>query len=150
MKSLARPGRRCLHFESDSYIAMTVGGDPPLQGCPECFTWEKGGVFMPESPSHKAAKRRAAGKSGKTEAPLKGGRRLDATRRDMAVEVEKSGNLDAAAKRLKTSKKRQKVLVVPQKDMTKARAAMREAGIGGTVKNISGTKVSRVVKPKKK
>ena len=29
---------------------MTVGGDPPLQGCPECFTWEKGGVFMPESP----------------------------------------------------------------------------------------------------
>ncbi len=68
----------------------------------------------------------------------------------MAVEVEKSGNLDAAAKRLKTSRKRQKVLVVPQKDMTKARAAMREAGIGGTVKNISGTKDSRVAKPKKK
>ncbi len=37
----------------------------------------------------------------------------------MAVEVEKSGNLDAAAKRLKTNKNRKKVLVVPQKDMTK-------------------------------
>ncbi len=80
-----------------------------------------------------------------SEAPHNGGRRLD-----VAVEVEKSGNLDAAAKRLKTSSKRQNVLVVPQKDMTKARAAMREARIGGTVKNISGTKVSRVAKPKKK
>jgi ssDNA-binding Zn-finger/Zn-ribbon topoisomerase 1 len=25
-----------LHFEAESYIAMTDGGDPPLQDCPEC------------------------------------------------------------------------------------------------------------------
>lgn len=95
---------------------------------------------MPESPSHKAAKRKAAGKSGKTEVPLKGGRRLDATRRDAAIEVEKSGNLDAAAKRLKASRKRQKVLVVPQKDMAKARAAMRPA-ICGTAYSINPSAV---------
>ena len=103
---------------------------------------------MPESPTHKAAKHRAAGKGGKTEVPIKGGQRLDATRKDTAIEVERSGNLDKAAARLKKSGKSQKVLVVPQKDMGPARAALRKAKIGGTVKNMSGTKVSRVQKPK--
>ncbi len=103
---------------------------------------------MPESPSHKAAKRRAAGKSGKTEVPIKGGRRLDATRKDTAIEVERSGNVKAAARRLKISKKKKKVLQVPLQDMAKARQALRNAGIGGTVKNMSGSRVSRVPKPK--
>ena len=102
---------------------------------------------MPESPSHKAAKRREAGKKGKTEVPIKGGQRLDATRNDTGIEVERSGNLDEAVARLKKSRKRQKVLVVPQKDMDAARAALRKGKIGGTVKNMSGTKVFRVRKP---
>jgi len=57
-------------------------------------------------------------------------------------------NVTAAAHRLKISGKAQKVLQVPLKDMAKAREALRNAGIGGTVKNMSGSRVSRVPKPK--
>ena len=100
---------------------------------------------MAESISHKAAKRRAAGKSGKTEVPLTGGRRLDALTksRGRATEVERSGNqrsLETAAKRLKSSGASQKVLQVPQKDMDKASEAMRSTKVSGTVKNMAGTK----------
>ncbi len=98
---------------------------------------------MAETKAHKAAKRKAAGRGGKTEAPLRGGGR--------ATEVERSGdtgNLSAAARRLKRSGSPQKVLQVPQRDMAKAREAMRRAGIGGTVKNMSGKKRSSVRKPK--
>ena len=98
---------------------------------------------MSETKSHKRAKRKAAGKSGKTEVPLKGGGRLDAASRRRATEVERSGDpekLHLAAKRLKRSRKPQKVLQVPQKDMTKAVAAMKDEGVSGTVKNMGGTK----------
>ncbi len=98
---------------------------------------------MPESESHKRAKKRAAGKEGQTEKPLKGGGRLDAATPGRATEVERSGNLAGlrkAARRLKKSSKSQKVLQVPQKDMDNAEAAMREEGVSGTVKNMSGSK----------
>ena len=106
---------------------------------------------MVESKSHKRAKAKAAGKSGQTEKPLSGGRRLDAATRRRATEVERSGSsqgLKKAARRLRDSGKSQKVLQVPQKDMDKAAAAMREVGVGGTIKNISGSK-RRSVRPKK-
>lgn len=106
---------------------------------------------MPESSSHKRAKGRAAGKKGKTEVSLPGNRRLDAATSKKATEVERSGNqrnLVKAAQRLKSSRKSQKVLQVPQKDMSKAAAAMRNVGVSGTVKNMSGTKRRSV--PKKK
>ncbi len=103
---------------------------------------------MPESEAHKRAKAKAAGKTGKQEVPLRGGKKLDAARKDTAIEVERSGNVEAAAHRLKISGKAQKVLQVPLKDMAKAREALRNTGIGGTVKNMSGSKVSRVPKPK--
>ncbi|MBF0379837.1 MAG: hypothetical protein HQL69_02400 [Magnetococcales bacterium] len=98
---------------------------------------------MSESSSHKRAKRAAAGKSGKTEVPLSGGRRLDAATKRRATEVERSGSsdgLEKAAKRLKDSKKPQKILQVPQNDMKKAAQAMRKVGVKGSVKNITGTK----------
>ena len=107
---------------------------------------------MPESKSHKLAKLKAAGKTGKTEVPLKGGGRLDAQTKGRATEVERSGNLKKlkkAVERLKRSKKRQKVLQVPNQDMGKAAAAMRDVGVGGTVKNMKGTK-RRQVRPKTK
>lgn len=107
---------------------------------------------MPESASHKRAKRKAAGKAGKTEVPLKGGGRLDASTKVKAAEVERSGDLkklEAAARRLKRSRKRQKVLIVPQKDLQKGVDAMKKVKTKGTVRNISGTK-RRQVKPKKK
>ena len=106
---------------------------------------------MSETQSHKRAKRKAAGKLGETEVPLKGNRRLDAASKEKAYEIERSGNMEAlekAAQRLKASRKPQKVLQVPQKDMTNAAQAMKNAGIGGTVKNMGGTKRQSV--PKKK
>ena len=98
---------------------------------------------MTESQSHKRAKSKAAGKTGKKEVVIKGKKRIDAVTKVKATEVERSGSMDGlikAAGRLKASGKRQKVLQVPQMDMKKAADAMRKAGIGGTVKNISGTK----------
>ena len=98
---------------------------------------------MSESSSHKRAKIKAAGRRGVTEKPLPGGRRLDAATNKRATEVERSGNMASllkAAQRLKVSKKPQKILQVPQKDFSKAAEAMRKAKIGGTVKNMSGSK----------
>ncbi len=108
---------------------------------------------MPEKPSHRRAKNRAAGPGGQTEVPLPGGKRLDARTRGggRATEVERSGSprgLAAAACPLKQSGAQQKVLQVPQKDMDTAAQAMRNTGIGGTVKNMGGTK-SRSVRPPK-
>ncbi len=106
---------------------------------------------MAESESHKRAKSKAAGRAGKTEAPIRGNRRLDAVTPRKATEIERSGTitgLQNAAKRLKDSGRPQKVLQVPQKDMAKATEAMRNIGISGTVKNIGGTRRRSV--PKKK
>ena len=98
---------------------------------------------MAETPSHKRAKRKAAGKSGQTEVPLPGGRRLDAATPKRATEVERSGTtagLKKATRRLRDSGKPQKILQVPQKDMDKAAQAMRDVGVSGTVKNMGDTK----------
>ena len=109
---------------------------------------------MSESPAHRRAKRLAAGPGGRTEVPLRGKQRLDALSKGggRATEVERSGSssgLGSAAHRLKKSGAPQKVLQVPQKDMGGAVKAMQRAGIGGTVKNMSGTKHWRVRPPKK-
>ncbi|MEO0550464.1 MAG: hypothetical protein AAFZ91_11135 [Pseudomonadota bacterium] len=100
---------------------------------------------MAESTSHKKTKAKAAGRNGKTEAPLSGGRRLDALTQSghRATEVERSGTsagLSKAARRLRDSGASQKVLQVPQKDMTAAIKAMKKTGVAGSVKNMSGTK----------
>jgi len=87
----------------------------------------KGGLIMAELPTHKRAKAKAAGRSGKTEVSLTRKRRLDAERPKTAIEIERGGTTQAltkAARRLKASPKPQKVLQVPQKDMAKAVKAM--------------------------
>ncbi len=104
---------------------------------------------MSEKSSHFRAKKRAAGSRGRTEVSLPGNKRLDAITRNRkrATEIERSGlpyRLVAAAQRLKKSRAPQKVLQVPQKDMQNAVRAMYKAGIGGTVKNMVGTKRRRV------
>lgn len=104
---------------------------------------------MSESQSHRRAKAKAAGKKGQTEKSLSGGRRLDAETRRRATEIERSGSqagLRKAASRLKASGKSQKVLQVPQKDMSKAAEAMQDVGVSGTVKNMGGTKRRSVSK----
>ncbi len=98
---------------------------------------------MAKSQSHRRAQSKAAGKSGRTEVPLKGGRRLDAATAKKATEVERSGDrklLEKAAQRLKASGKPQKILQVPQKDMNVATDAMKATKVKGTVKNMGGTK----------
>ena len=109
---------------------------------------------MSESATHRRAKKRAAGSGGRTEVPLRGKQRLDALTKGggRSTEVERSGSsagLGAAARRLKKSGAPQKVLQVPQQDMGKAVKAMRGAGIGGTVKNMGGSKRRRVRPPGK-
>jgi len=109
---------------------------------------------MTESKTHKGAKTKAAGKGGKTEVPLSKGRRLDAitANGDRATEIERSGapgQLEKAARRLKSSEATKKVLKVPQSDMDAAATAMRAVGVSGTVENISGTKSRKVRAPKK-
>ena len=109
---------------------------------------------MPETPAHRRAKRRAAGPGGRTEVSLRGKQRLDALSKGggRATEVERSGSsagLNSAAQRLKKSGAPRKVLQVPQKDMGSAVKAVRKAGIGGTIKNMGGTKHWRVRPPKK-
>ena len=109
--------------------------------------------MMTESTAHKRAKSKAAGRSGTTEKKISGGRRLDAVTKKTATEIERSGSsagLAKAARRLRDSGKSQKVLQVPQTDMTKAAGAMRKAGVRGTVKNMSGTKRQSISKPTKR
>ncbi|MCH8815328.1 MAG: hypothetical protein IH957_09580 [Chloroflexi bacterium] len=102
---------------------------------------------MPEGKAHKLVKSKAAGKAGQTEVKISGGRRLDAATHKRAVEVETSGSrqrLEKAASRLESSGRSHHILVVPQKDMSRARQAMRTKGVSGTVRNITGTKRSTV------
>ena len=122
--------------------SIHLGWTPP--------SFQHGGCIMAESQSHKRAKAKAAGKSGKTEKALPGNRRLDAATAKKATEVERSGTtegLKKAAQRLKSSRKPQMVLQVPQKDMDAAVQAMKKVGIGGTVKNMGGTNSRSVRKP---
>ena len=93
---------------------------------------------MPETQSHKRAKANAP---GKTEFSIKGGRKLDSATSKTATEVERNRqNLDKAASRLKASGRPQRILQVPQPLMKDAAKAMRNKGVSGSVKNISGTR----------
>ncbi len=80
---------------------------------------------MARSKQHERLKTKEAGKSGKKEVALSGGKRLDVKKKDTAIEIERSGNTDKAAQRLKTSKAPKNKLIVPQKDMDKAAESMK-------------------------
>jgi len=98
---------------------------------------------MAESQAHRRAKAQAAGRSGTKEKLIKGNRRLDAQTKVKATEVERSGStqgLKKAISRLKTSRKPQKVLQVPQQNIANAVKLMKERRVKGTVKNMGGTR----------
>lgn len=106
---------------------------------------------MSESTSHRRAKNQAAGTHGETEVTLSRNGRLDALTSGggRATEVERSGQpqrLREAAQRLDSSGATQRVLQVPNQDMSKASEAMRDAGVSGTVKNMGRTR-RRSVRP---
>ena len=101
---------------------------------------------MAETQSHKRAKGKAP---GKTEVPISKNRRLDSATKNTATEIERNQqNLGKAVRRLKDSGRSRKVLQVPQNLMPEAAKIMRQKGIGGTVKNLSGTKKVSVRKNK--
>jgi len=105
------------------------------------------------SRAHSRAQKKAAGREGQVEKTLKSGTRVDAVTRVKATEIERwptTTRLRKSAERLKESRRRQKVLVVPDSKMADARQAMRSVGIGGTVKNLSGTRHSSVAKPRQR
>ena len=97
---------------------------------------------MGETQSHRRAKNRAAGKYGKTEAAISRNRRVDAMTATTAIEIERSRHTtrwEKATRRLKASRRRRKILQVPQKNLEKAVKAMRRVGVRGTVRNMCGT-----------
>ncbi len=101
---------------------------------------------MPEKPSHKRAKRKA-GRGGQTEVPLSRRRRLDAKKKVRgafrAEEIQRTGSRKAfldAARRLRDSRSKTKILRTRQENMDKAVEAMRKARVKGQVLNMSGTK----------
>jgi hypothetical protein len=101
---------------------------------------------MPESQSHKTAKRKAPGKS---EVLISGGRRLDSATAKTATEIERNlPGISKAVSRLKASGRPRRVLQVPQQHMNTATAEFRRQKVSGTVKNLSGTKTRPVSKKK--
>lgn len=102
---------------------------------------------MSESQSHKRAKAEAP---GKTEVPISKNRRLDSATKKTATEIERNPqNISKAVDRLKDSGRTRKVLQVPQKHIPKAVKTMRQKGVGGTVKNLSGTNRRSIPKSKR-
>ena len=78
---------------------------------------------MSESGSHKEAKRKAAGKRGRTEVPLRGRRQLDALGSGVATEVERSpdpNRIAQAVRWLIAVRARRKRLIVPQRHLDEA------------------------------
>lgn len=82
------------------------------------------------------------------EPPLARRRRMKQKAKEKRVlEVDRSGSarqLERAAKRLKSMPARDRVLHVPQWDMEKAVAAMKQAGVSGSVRNLCNTRQQRV------
>jgi len=98
---------------------------------------------MAESQSHKRAKNKAAGRNGRTEIPISRGRRLDAKNGHRATEIERSGSTRGISKalgRLKTQTNAKKELLVPNKDLDKAKNIAKKRGDNVLIQNISRTK----------
>lgn len=79
----------------------------------------------------------------KEKVPLPRKRRTIRAKADEEVIVEKTGvhkNIAKAVKKLKATRKTKKVLKVPQNELRKAVQIMKEAGVSGTVTNLTGTK----------
>jgi DNA-directed RNA polymerase alpha subunit len=98
-----------------------------------------------ESKLHKSLKRKFAGKKGKSEVKSKGRKRIDYQNKREIGEIERSGRIKEALKRLKTKKTLTKVLRVPQKDLKKAENLAKKSRIKVRITNLKGSK-SKIVK----
>jgi len=97
---------------------------------------------MAETSSHKNAKTRGL-RSSRTEIPIRGNRRLDASTARIAREVERSGgekSLAKAVRRLNTQTNKKKELVVLTVNLDKAKRVAEKIAKGKlTIKNLAGT-----------
>ena len=100
---------------------------------------------------HELLKKKEAGTTGKKEHWVRG-RRIDVVKKGKAVEIQTtvtSEGLLNAAKRLKSSGRKQKVLVVPKpKDVPKAAAALRKVRTSGTARTPDKKRKIHVSLPK--
>ena len=107
---------------------------------------------MSPSRKHESIKKREAGNTGKKEHWVRG-RRIDVVKKGKAVEVQTtvtSAGLLKAAQRLKSSGRRQKVLVVPRAEhVPKAAAALRKAKTTGTARTPDKKTRIQVSRPKR-
>lgn len=108
---------------------------------------------MSPSRKHESIKKKEAGTTGKKEHWVRG-KRIDVVKKGKAIEVQttvSSAGLLQAAKRLKSSGRRQKVLVVPKpKDVPKAAAALRKAKTTGTARTPDKKRKIQVSRPSNK
>ena len=108
---------------------------------------------MAETSSHKNAKTRGL-RSSRTEIPIRGNRRLDASTARIAREVERSGgekSLAKAVRRLNTQTNKKKELVVLTVNLDKAKRVAEKIAKGKlTIKNLAGTQRRFVNSPLKK
>lgn len=111
---------------------------------------------MPESPSHRSRKRKAAGGLGITDYLLPSGKRLDALSiTGIGTEVERGGptQIRKAVRRLKESLNcgdaRKVRLRVPESNLDVAYEEMRRQRVGGELTNLGGTTKIHVPKRRK-
>ena len=111
---------------------------------------------MPESQSHRKAKTKAAGTTGRTEVTLPTGRVLDAlSPSKIATEVERGGtpgirkSVGTLKQALDLGVARKARLSVPQSDMDRAFDEMRRQRLGGELTNLSRTQKIHVPRRRK-
>lgn len=102
---------------------------------------------------HESLKKKEAGTTGKKEHRVRG-KRIDVVKKGKAIEVQTtvtSAGLLKAAQRLKSSGRRQKVLVVPKAEhVPQAAAALRKAKTAGTARTPDKRTKIQVSRPKRK
>ena len=91
--------------------------------------------------THRRLQRKAAGRRGQVEVRVDG--ILDVRTPSKAMEIERTGRterIEKALGRLAKSRKRRKILRVPNGDLAKACRIARQRKAKATVSNLSGTK----------
>lgn len=101
---------------------------------------------MSESQTHRRLKRKDATSRGQIEKPISRNRRLDAKRGNNSFEIEKSGNIKAALRRLKTQRNSKKILRVPQPQMNRAVKLAESENMNVLITNLGKTKRRSVKK----
>ncbi|TET46249.1 hypothetical protein E3J62_04775 [candidate division TA06 bacterium] len=103
---------------------------------------------MAKRSTHRRIQGRIAGRTGRREVPIKGRRRLDVKKGHRATEIERSGSragIQKSLSRLKTQKGVKRELLVPQKDLSKAKEIAQKKDMTVLIQNLSRSR-RRIVK----